>query len=626
MTGIREGDPYVFLSYAHADWDGDQRIREIVAGLKRRGCRVWYDQNLTKGESWNDELAAAINSCTAVVVMLTRNSNTSEWVRRELTYASSHKKKIIPVLLEDFALSDGLDLMLGHLQFTDLSRIATPEEKAGKLADGIRDSCPSVFALRAQGEEAAGTTPDGGSRQIHTPRKSGKAAVAPRERHTWSNAFATGVGVCVVLCAVCALAAFAVHCYRNYKEANAPVVALDSEHFPDETFRKLVSMSFDTDGDGILNATEVHNAVTLSLWEGDTDIYRNIGVDATNERDNATPSEDCDADCIGISQAVLRTVATSSVRHMSGSRKLGGSISSTQGIEYLTELRGLNLYNACTDGDSLSIDLSRNSSLIWVDVADNNLGSMGFFNLNHLKLLCVSSNKLSDLDLSTNVNLAYVEANDNQLESLELPRGDPDAAIGWRLNGGNGMTNLSIMDGLHSVQAYNNKLTFLDLSAYNNLFIVDLHSNQLENLRLPGPPTDSKQTGLMYIYLGDNKLQGTVDVSSYDLSELDLSYNDITGITLGSVSGSLSLSHNPLGSIDLSSCPDVTKLYVTDDNLTSLDVSANTKLTELTMAGNNQLTSVDLSNCTEDVKTDRPESVTGLTCTADSDDAYSTCT
>ena len=55
MNAYSGNEPFVFVSYSHLD---NELAEKIITGLKQSMCRVWYDEGLSVGESWNDKLAA----------------------------------------------------------------------------------------------------------------------------------------------------------------------------------------------------------------------------------------------------------------------------------------------------------------------------------------------------------------------------------------------------------------------------------------------------------------------------------------------------------------------------------------------------------------------------------------
>lgn len=114
MKAYSGKDPFIFVSYAHEDWP---IVEKVVAELKRQMCRVWYDEGLTPGESWNDDLAKHIKTCACFVVLLTERSMASKYVRAEINYAISKERKVIPVLLDSSEMPEGLEFALGTTQF-----------------------------------------------------------------------------------------------------------------------------------------------------------------------------------------------------------------------------------------------------------------------------------------------------------------------------------------------------------------------------------------------------------------------------------------------------------------------------------------------------------------------------
>ena len=91
--------PYFFMSYSRED---TAKQRRIVRELRGRGINIWVDvENLTPGTpTWEREIEKAIRGATGIVVLLSPESNNSEWVRRELSFGEQHRKRIFPVLIE----------------------------------------------------------------------------------------------------------------------------------------------------------------------------------------------------------------------------------------------------------------------------------------------------------------------------------------------------------------------------------------------------------------------------------------------------------------------------------------------------------------------------------------------
>lgn len=111
----------VFLSHAAADREFARRLRE---DLSAANIQVWDDEEiLDPGDSIQAELAAAINSADAVLILISQAASRSPWMTRELAHALTTKVenpqlRIVPVLIEKGA---ELPFVLRDLVYVDLS-------------------------------------------------------------------------------------------------------------------------------------------------------------------------------------------------------------------------------------------------------------------------------------------------------------------------------------------------------------------------------------------------------------------------------------------------------------------------------------------------------------------------
>ncbi len=142
MNAYTGNEPYIFFSYSHAD---RELVEKIIVGLKQNMCRVWYDEGLTPGESWNDDLAEHIKNAEVVVIMLTQNSIMSRYVKAEINYAISKNVKILPVFLECVELPSGLEMMLCDVQHS----LVYSEDDINCKISMIQSNLPdTVFATK----------------------------------------------------------------------------------------------------------------------------------------------------------------------------------------------------------------------------------------------------------------------------------------------------------------------------------------------------------------------------------------------------------------------------------------------------------------------------------------------
>lgn len=106
--------PYVFISYSHND---SSHVFSILNEMSKLGINYWYDKELETGCEWPEVLGEKILNCEMVMVMLSNSAVLSRNVRNEITMALNHKKKILPIFLEDVELSPGADLQLQGLNW-----------------------------------------------------------------------------------------------------------------------------------------------------------------------------------------------------------------------------------------------------------------------------------------------------------------------------------------------------------------------------------------------------------------------------------------------------------------------------------------------------------------------------
>ncbi|MEO6081151.1 MAG: toll/interleukin-1 receptor domain-containing protein [Steroidobacteraceae bacterium] len=72
--------PDIFLSYCR---DDQATARLYAEALQSEGFRVWWNQSLRVGEAYHELTERALEGARAVVVLWSKKSVTSRWVRAE---------------------------------------------------------------------------------------------------------------------------------------------------------------------------------------------------------------------------------------------------------------------------------------------------------------------------------------------------------------------------------------------------------------------------------------------------------------------------------------------------------------------------------------------------------------
>jgi tetratricopeptide (TPR) repeat protein len=105
-------DDFVFICYSHQD---SETVYQELELLHASAVNIWYDEGISPGAEWTDELANAIRNCKAMLLFVTPRTVQSKHCRDEVQYATKFNKPIIVIYLEPTLLPPGLDLTLGSL-------------------------------------------------------------------------------------------------------------------------------------------------------------------------------------------------------------------------------------------------------------------------------------------------------------------------------------------------------------------------------------------------------------------------------------------------------------------------------------------------------------------------------
>jgi TolB-like protein len=136
MSAAGSGTPRAaFMSYA----SGDRPSAELLAAyLEQRGIDCWMaPRDVPAGALYADAIVRAINEAGAFVLLLSRSSIGSSHVGKELERASSKRKRIIAVRLDDAPLTPAFEYFLSESQWADVG--AEGREAAfARLAAALR--------------------------------------------------------------------------------------------------------------------------------------------------------------------------------------------------------------------------------------------------------------------------------------------------------------------------------------------------------------------------------------------------------------------------------------------------------------------------------------------------------
>ena len=314
-------------------------------------------------------------------------------------------------------------------------------------------------------------------------------------------------------------------------------IPIDKEHFPDTAFRSYVAASCDRNEDGQLSPGE-QSIIT--------------GIDVSNR-----------------------------------------GIHDLRGIEYLTALQILYCYNNALT----SLDLSRNTNLIELDCSGNQLTGLDLSANTYLQSLDCSNNALLDLDARSLLALQVLDCSKNQLASLDLFRNASLTSIKADSNCREVVVNQdrqfdistlprferARMEDIEGGTLQGDILTFEQdevryFYSYNN---ADPNLPLGEYFHLKAVPAPVPGIALNDTTFPDAVFRGYIAENADTDKDGLLSESEIAGVTGIDVSG--------MGIRDLRGIGYFTALQsldCSDNELTSLDLSANTALQTLNAGGN----------------------------------------
>ena len=129
----------VFVSYASED---RERVRAIVEAIEQAGFSVWWDRRIGVGSSFDREIERELGIARCVVVVWSKASVESDWVRDE-AQIGHERNVLVPVRIDDVRPPLGF----GRTQTADLSNCQAVHDAEGRLLlEAVSDCLGQVAA------------------------------------------------------------------------------------------------------------------------------------------------------------------------------------------------------------------------------------------------------------------------------------------------------------------------------------------------------------------------------------------------------------------------------------------------------------------------------------------------
>ena len=106
----------IFISYKKEE---KEVAAKLAHALERDGWTVWWDVEIPTGADFETLIKETLGTCDVTIVLWSKESIHSDWVRAEAEYARKYKK-VFPVLIEELPHQD-LPLLFQKLHAHDLA-------------------------------------------------------------------------------------------------------------------------------------------------------------------------------------------------------------------------------------------------------------------------------------------------------------------------------------------------------------------------------------------------------------------------------------------------------------------------------------------------------------------------
>ncbi|MFX1310763.1 MAG: tetratricopeptide repeat protein, partial [Promethearchaeota archaeon] len=94
-------EPFIFVSYSHTD---KLQVYPIIDYLNKKGINIWYDEGIPISENWKKSIVENLERCKAFLLFITPHILDSDYVRKEISFASKRNKAFFGVYLKETEL------------------------------------------------------------------------------------------------------------------------------------------------------------------------------------------------------------------------------------------------------------------------------------------------------------------------------------------------------------------------------------------------------------------------------------------------------------------------------------------------------------------------------------------
>ena len=106
-------EPFIFVSYSHTD---KLQVYPIIDYLNKKGIHIWYDEGIPISENWKKSIVENLERCKAFLLFITPHILDSDYVRKEISFASKRNKAFFGVYLKETELPSELEFDIADIQ------------------------------------------------------------------------------------------------------------------------------------------------------------------------------------------------------------------------------------------------------------------------------------------------------------------------------------------------------------------------------------------------------------------------------------------------------------------------------------------------------------------------------
>jgi len=141
---IRKGMKHdVFISYKRQSLN---IVNAIAHVLEDGGIKYWYDSGLEEkaGKDYLDIIAENISESRIMIAVLSDEALESDWIKAEITTALDQKKLIIPFVVSELTISNGLTMRLSNKHRIDA--YPNPDRKFAILVKNVKLALNELYS------------------------------------------------------------------------------------------------------------------------------------------------------------------------------------------------------------------------------------------------------------------------------------------------------------------------------------------------------------------------------------------------------------------------------------------------------------------------------------------------